>query len=78
MQVTMPGVTGATTLKRVIHTFVSAAEKGLVDLLHPFQVDAADLGVVDHGLGVVHSYDAFCLLLGFLWGRPGMKDVFGG
>lgn len=64
-------------LKCVVHTFVSAAEKVLVDLLHPLQVDAADLRVVDHGLGVVDSYDAFRLLLCFLWGLPGVVDVFG-
>lgn len=63
--------------KYVNHTFVSAAEIVLVDLLHPLQVDAADLRMVYHGLGVVNSNDAFCILLGFLWGPPGVVDVFG-
>lgn len=62
---------------RLSLTFFSAAEKVLVDLLHALQVDAADLRVVHHGLGVVHSYHALCLLLGFLRGPPGVVDVFG-
>lgn len=61
----------------MFYTFFSAAEKVLVDLLHALQVDAADLGVVHHGLGVVHTYHALCLLLGFLRGLPGLVDVFG-
>lgn len=61
----------------VIRTKSSGGGELLVYLLHPFQVHAAGLRMVYHGLGVVDSYDAFCLPLDLLWGVPGIVDVFG-
>lgn len=52
------------------------AGKLLVDLLHPLYVDAAGLGMVHHGLGVVDSNDTLGHLLHFLWGGPRIIDVF--
>lgn len=53
------------------------AGKLLVNLLHPFYVDAAGLCMVHHGLGVVDSYDTLGRLLHFLRGIPWIIDVSG-
>lgn len=49
----------------------------LVDLLHPLDVEPADLGVVDHGLGVVDADDALGGRLHGVRGVPGVVDVLG-
>lgn len=63
--------------KGLIRTCSFVAGELLVDLPHPLQVEAADLGMVDDGLGVVHSYDAFGLLLGFHRRVPRIVDILG-
>lgn len=54
----------------------SVAGKLLVYLLHPLYVDAAGFSMVHHGLRIMDSNDAFCCLLHFLWGIPGIIYVF--
>lgn len=58
-------------------TQASVAGQLLVDLLHTLDVEATGLGVVHHGLGVVHADDALGRLLHALWGVPGIVDVLG-
>lgn len=59
-------------------TQTPVAAQLLVDLLHPFNVEAAGLCVVHHGFGVMDADDAFSSRLHGLWGIPGVVDVFGG
>lgn len=59
-------------------TEASVAGELLVDLLHALYVEAAGLGVVHHGLGVVHADDALGRLLHALRRVPGVVDVLGG
>ena len=49
----------------------------LVDLFHALNVYSAGLSMVDHGLRVVHPYDALSKLLHTLWCIPGIINVFG-
>lgn len=59
-------------------TEASVAGELLVDLLHALDVEAAGLGVVHHGLRVMHADDALGRLLHALRGVPGVVDVLGG
>lgn len=63
---------------RRILTEASVAGQLLVDLLHALDVEAAGLGVVHHGLWVMHANDALGCLLHALRGVPGVVDVLGG
>lgn len=56
-------------------TKASVAGELLVDLLHALDVEAAGLGVVHHGLGVVHAHNALGRLLHALRCVPGVVDV---
>lgn len=47
----------------------------LVNLLHPLDVQSAALGVVYHGLGVIHPHHAVGRLLDRLRGIPGLVEV---
>lgn len=58
-------------------TEASVAGELLVDLLHPLDVEAAGLGVVHHGFGVVDTDHAFGRLLHALGSVPGVVNVFG-
>lgn len=49
----------------------------LVDLPHPLNVEAAGLGMVHHGLGVVHTHNAARHPLHLLGGVPRVVDVLG-
>lgn len=62
---------------RRLLTEASVAGELLVDLLHPLDVEAAGLGVVHHGFGVVNSDHAFGCLLHALRSVPGVVNVFG-
>lgn len=59
-------------------TKASVAGQLLVDLLHALDVEATGLGMVHHGLGVVHTNNALGRLLHALWRVPWVIDVFGG
>lgn len=63
---------------RRLLTKASVAGELLVDLLHALDVEAAGLGVVHHGLGVVHADDALGRFLHALWCVPGVVDILRG
>lgn len=65
------------SVSNYVPTQSSVAGKLLVNLLHPLDVDAAGLSMVDHGLGVVDTYDTLGGLLHFLWSIPGIINVSG-
>lgn len=58
-------------------TEASVARELLVDLLHPLNVEAAGLCVEHHGLGVMHSNNAFGCFLHALWRVPGIINILG-
>ena len=58
-------------------TQTAVAGELLVDLRHPLDVEAANLGVVHHGLGVMHADHALGCLLHALGRVPGVEDVLG-
>lgn len=58
-------------------TEASVTGELLVDLFHPLNVEAAGLCVVHHGLGVMHSNNAFGCFLHALRSVPGIVNILG-
>lgn len=65
------------TLNKHVLTQSTVTGQLLVDLFHTLYVETAGLGMVHHGLGVVHTDYTFGQLLDAFWSIPGIIDVFG-
>lgn len=56
-------------------TKASVVRELLIDLLHPLDVEAAALCVVEHGFGIIDSHNAVRCFLNRLWCIPRLVDV---